>query len=172
MIYPSFVLPTPPEIMKEFNTLVFQFLWNGKNKFTRRSTCAPYDSGGIRMVDYENMIKALRLSWLKKIVDDGYNCFWKLYLSDLLSSHGGLFLLNCNYDVDKLNTLPDFYYELLLWWSELRDVADCDGEYKYIVWNNREIKIDGKSVFSKHFFPKGIKYTEDLLYEKTNVDSF
>ena len=42
------------------------------------------------MIDYENMIKALRLSWLKKIVDDGYNCFWKLYLSDLLSSHGGL----------------------------------------------------------------------------------
>ena len=50
--------------------------------------------------------------------------------------------------------------------------ADCDGEYKYIVWNNKEIKIDGKSVFYKHFFPKGIKYTEDLLYEKTNIDSF
>ena len=149
MIYPSSVLPTPPEIIKEFNTLVFQFLWNGKDKVTRRSTCGPYDSGGIRMVDYENMIKALRLSWLKKIVDDGYNCFWKLYLSDLLSSHGGLFLLNCNYDVDKLNTLADL---LLLWWSELRDVADCDGEYKYIVWNNREIKVDGKSVFYKHFF--------------------
>ena len=58
MIYPSSVLPTPPEIIKEFNTLVFQFLWNGKDKVTRRSTCEPYDSGGIRMVDYKNMIKA------------------------------------------------------------------------------------------------------------------
>ena len=65
----------------------------------------------------------------------------------MLSSHGTLYLLNCNYDVDKLNTLPDFYYELLLWWSELRDVADCDGECKYILWNNREVQIDGKSVF-------------------------
>ena len=52
MIYPSSVLSTPPEIIKEFNTLVFQFLWNGKDKVTRRSTCAPYDSGGIRMVEY------------------------------------------------------------------------------------------------------------------------
>ena len=94
MIYPSSVLTTQPEIIKEFNTLVFQFLWNGKDKVTRRSTYAPYDPGGIRMVDYENMIKALRLSWLKKIVDDSYNSFWKLYLSDFLSSHGGLFLLN------------------------------------------------------------------------------
>ena len=64
MIYPSSVLTTPPEIIKEFNTLVFHFLWN--DKVTRRSTYAPYDSGGINMVDYQNMVKALRLSWLKK----------------------------------------------------------------------------------------------------------
>ena len=41
MIYPSSVLTTPPEIIKEFNTLVFHFLWNGKDKVTRRSTYAP-----------------------------------------------------------------------------------------------------------------------------------
>ena len=38
MISPSSALPTPPKIIKEFNTLVFQFLWNGKDKVTRRST--------------------------------------------------------------------------------------------------------------------------------------
>ena len=53
------------------------------------------------MVDYENMVKTLRLNWLK-VVDDSYNSLWKLYLTYLLSSHGGLFLLNCNYDDDKL----------------------------------------------------------------------
>ena len=41
MIYPSSVLTTPPEIIKEFNTLVFHFLWNGKDKVTRRSAYAP-----------------------------------------------------------------------------------------------------------------------------------
>ena len=46
------------------NTLVF--LWSGKDKVARRSTYAPYDSGGINMFVYENMVKALRLSWLKK----------------------------------------------------------------------------------------------------------
>ena len=51
MIYPSYVLTTPPGIIKEFNTLVFHFLWNGKDKVTRRATYAPYDSGGINMVD-------------------------------------------------------------------------------------------------------------------------
>ena len=37
MIYPSSVLTSPPEIIKEFNTWVFQFLWNGKEKVTTRS---------------------------------------------------------------------------------------------------------------------------------------
>ena len=40
------------------------------------------------------------------------------------------------------------------------------------IWNNREIKIDGKSVFYKRYLSKGIKYTKDLLYGKTNIDSF
>ena len=41
------------------------FLWNGKDKVIRSSTFAPYEQGGLRMIDYETMIKALRLSWLK-----------------------------------------------------------------------------------------------------------
>ena len=42
LLYQSSVLYTPPEIIKEFNSLVFHFLWNGKDKVTRRSTYAPY----------------------------------------------------------------------------------------------------------------------------------
>ena len=60
------------------------------------------------------MVKALwtlRLSWFKRIIDDSCSSFWKLYLNDLLSSHGGLFVFSCNYAVDKL-IISDFYYEL------------------------------------------------------------
>ena len=65
------------------------------------------------MVDNENMVKASWLSWLKRIIDDSCSGFWKLYLNDLLSSNGGLFVFNRNYAVDKLSNV--FYYELLLW---------------------------------------------------------
>ena len=51
----------------------------------------PYNAGSINMVDYESMVKALRLSWLKRIIDDSFSSFWKLYLNDLLSRHGGLY---------------------------------------------------------------------------------
>ena len=59
MIYPSSFLSTPATVIKEFNSLVFNFLWNGKDKVTRRSTYAPYiyDSSGLKMIPaYETIV--------------------------------------------------------------------------------------------------------------------
>lgn len=53
-------------ILQEFQTFILIFLWNGKDKVSRLSTYSPYEFGGFAMIDYESMIKALRLSWLKK----------------------------------------------------------------------------------------------------------
>ena len=95
------------------------------------------------MIDYETMIKALRLSWLKRITDEDSSRFWKCYLKYLLENEGGLFLvLQCNYDVNQINISSTFYHDLLAWWLNIRKV------YKYIIWNNKEIKVGGKSVFS------------------------
>ena len=84
MIYPSTVLCTPIHIIKEFQTLIFHFLWNGKDKVTRRATYAPYELGGLKMIDYESMVKALRLSWLKRVFDANCSGFWKSYLINKL----------------------------------------------------------------------------------------
>lgn len=89
-----------------------------------------------------------------------------------MSNQGGLFLLKCNYDVDQINISSTFYYELLLWWSNLRETVEPESEHKYIIWNNREILIEGNSVFYRHYFENGIKHTKDLLFDKTNIESF
>ena len=112
-------------------------------------------------------VKAMRLSWLKRIIDENCTGFWKSYLDHSSGSYRGLVLFSCNYDPNKLTISSVFYHELLLWWSELREAVDPDNEYKYIIWNNKEIKIEGKSVFYSHYFVKGIKYTKDLLFDKT-----
>ena len=172
LLYQSSVLYTPPEIIKEFNSLVFHFLWNGKDKVTRRSTYAPYSQGGLKMIDFESMIKALRLSWLKRITDKDCSGFWKCYLDYLLSRQGGLFLFQCIYDINQISIPVTFYQELLTWWSNLRESEDPDNIYKFIIWNNKEIKVNGQSVFFKHYFDMDIKYTNDLLYNMSNIESF
>ena len=104
------------------------------------------------MVDYDNMVKALRLSWLKRIVDPDYFGFWKSYLDHLLVNEAGLFLIQCNYDINRATISANFYRELLDWWSKLREVKDPYNIHRYILWNNKKIAIDGKSVLYKHFF--------------------
>ena len=171
MIYASSVICTPSDVIKEFNNLVFHFLWNGKDKVIRLSTYAPYDQRGLKMLDYDSMIKALRLSWLKRIVDPEYSNLWKVYLNYLLRNEGGLFLIQCNYDINQVTLPTTFYRELLEWWSKVREIEDPDNIYNYILWNNKEIKIEGKSVFYKHYFDNNIKYTTDLLHEMSNIAS-
>ena len=123
------------------------------------------------MIDYETMIKALRLSWLKRITDEDSSGFWKCYLNYLLENEGGLFLsLQCNYDVNQINISSTFYHDLF--WSNIREVEDPNNFYKYIIWNNKEIKVDGKSVFYRYYFNMNIKYTNDLLFDKLNIESF
>ena len=70
------------------------------------------------MISYEEMIKALRLRWLIRVIDVDYTGFWKLYLNDLLRKLGGIFLLQCNYDINQIN-IPSIFS---LWWSDLKKV--------------------------------------------------
>ena len=95
------------------------------------------------MIDLESMVKALRLAWLKRIfnANDGT---WKRYLQHQLKTFGGLFFLNCNYDVNDYTITSQFYRELLLWWSQFRETFATDLHWTNIIWNNKEIRKDKK----------------------------
>lgn len=98
-IYICSILPTPKELLKELSKILslFKFLWKGVEKVTRASVINEYEEGGQRMVDLECMVKSLRLAWLKRFFS-GTNGTWKSYLQHILSSVGGLFFFNCNYN--------------------------------------------------------------------------
>ena len=58
--------------MKEFNKLLYNFLWNGKNDKIRSGVCQAYEVGGLKTVDIKSFLAALKISWLKRILhDDG-----------------------------------------------------------------------------------------------------
>ena len=56
VVYTSSLLPTPENIIKELNHFIYNFLWRGKDKVTRKSVINDYEGGGIKMVDIESMI--------------------------------------------------------------------------------------------------------------------
>jgi len=116
----SSLLPTPPNVIKQVNHIIFNFLWRGKDKTTRLSAINTLEEGGLEMIDTESMIKALRLAWLKRMFNNN-DSSWKFYLIHLLKQLGDLFIFECNYAIKDLPTLPIFYRELLFWWAEFQD---------------------------------------------------
>ena len=65
-----------------------------------------------------------------------------------------------------------FYQELLQWWSDFREYFAEQRNWQYIVWNNKEIRVDNKPVFYKRFFDSDIYTINDLLFDLTNSESF
>jgi len=73
----------------------------------------------------------------------------------------GSFLLECNFNALDLNFalyLPSFYKEILTVWQELhsKDPSSAKEYENEIIWNNRFIRIVGKSVFYPSWYRKGI----------------
>ena len=171
-VFVSSLIPTPKEFVNQLNQLLFQFLWNGPDKVTRRSAINDYSNGGLKMIDFDSMIISLRLAWLKRIFgsNDGT---WKRYLTWHLEPLGGLFLFYCNYDVRILPLKTSlFYLELLQWWSEFRDSFSSEKDWQHILWNNKQILINNKTVYYKSYFEAGVVHISDLFFELNNKDSF
>ena len=61
---------------------------------------------------------------------------------------------------------------MLQWWVEFRNhFADINFS-RYIIWNNKYIRIANKPVFYKSYLERGILSLKDLEFEKDNVHSF
>ena len=71
---------------------------------TRLPAINSIEGGGIKMIDIDSMVKAVRIALLKPIFNDNEST-WKSNLLYLLKDVGGSI----------------FYSELLQWWSEFRD---------------------------------------------------
>ena len=69
-------------------TKVLQYADN-TTAVTRLSAINTLEEGGIKMIDTESMIKALRLAWLKRIFNNN-DSTWKFYLIHLLKNLGAL----------------------------------------------------------------------------------
>ena len=137
--------PPPRKLLNSYQ-LVFKFLWKGVDKVTRLSVINEYENDDLKMIDFETMVKSFRLTWLKRIFGENASS-WKSYVRQRLKQACGFFLFRCNYDAKDIPIHSKCYSELLQWWSEFRTEFDAGKDWQNIIWNNKDIRINNKSVF-------------------------
>ena len=166
ILYSASNTNVPKDMITTVKRKLFSFLWNKKkDKIKREGLYQDFDKGGIHMTHVGLMLKAMRLAWIPRLLKHT-NSNWSSVPNFLLRRLGGLnFLLRCNYGVTFLNSkLTSFYKDMLSFFGDLKTL------FKYnlrqiVLFNNREILIDGKPFFIQEWFSKGIILISDFLDE-------
>ena len=87
-------------------------------------------------------------------------------MNHFFSKIGGELILKSNFDTRKLPVyLPVFYKECLDAWSVLNQslVLSYEDVVHQVIWNNKNITVQGLSLFETRLFSKGIVTIGDLL---------
>ena len=78
IIYISHMSSVPPAIITQLTQIHKDFIWDEKKPKIKHSTLiANYEDGGLRDIDIFSKIKALQLSWLKRLHDNNFHP-WKI----------------------------------------------------------------------------------------------
>ena len=169
-VYAASMLSVPETVVKTVQDRIFKFLWkNKKDKVKRAVIYQPFSHGGVNFPNVHTVVKSLHLSWLGRFL----NCTnetWQAIPNSYFNKYGGLpFLLKCNYISKHFDKkMPLFYSEMLDYFKEVRSGYPDVYNSEFVLWNNKEITIESKSIFWKCLFEKGIYFVQDLLNRDGN----
>ena len=171
LIYASTMKCPSKQILDQMNVVHKSFIWdNQKRKIKQSTPIADYSEGGYKDVDIETKISALKVTWVKRLLDSYFHS-WKIIPAVLFSSIGGLkIVFHSNLKLSRqcklmVNTFPKFYQELVHLWSNVSEKEPLTASEIFIevVWNNSRIMSNKESLYNYHFISEGILTVRDLI---------
>ena len=77
---------TSEGVLQKIDNLLYNFLWDGKpDKVSRAQICQNYANGGLKMINTELFVKALKLTWLWRLITT-QNSQWSTLFQLTISS--------------------------------------------------------------------------------------
>ena len=169
IVYSASMLDIPSNYASVIQSLLFQFLWKNKpDKIKRQVLYQDYCDGGLRVTNVEIMFKSLRLAWIQRLLksNDEEENSWSTIPNFYFNKYGGLnFLLRSNYDKKFLNDsdIPSFYKDILFSFLDLKSLYDSKDEQEMILFNNKDILIDGTTIFYQDWVENGVFTLHDVI---------
>ncbi len=155
------------------NQLMWNFVWKGKReKMKRNILTQSIKNGGLKAPDVVCILKAAMVKWVHRYVfgDDhpwkkSFEWFLKKYNIDTN------LILKSNFEMHRQDQqdLPAFYRDALNVWSE---VGNTIAGKETLLWYNKNIQIDGKSVYYKSFVNAGMQCVHDLYNDDGRIVPF
>ena len=177
LTYVLSVLPNLPlHYIEEIQSMFFKFIWNyKKDKIKRNIQINTIKHGGLSVPDIATYQKSLKMSWVKRYLTSNLSP-WKLFLDETLRDFGGKLIFNGDMSpTDKrFETIKnDFHKDILVNWFTLKETSNKPFSLKIgpiIIWNNKNIKIQDKTICYKQWIEKGIISIGDLFINGRFID--
>ena len=174
-VYVSTMINTPSQFISILNEIQQIFIWNKKRPKIKYSTLiGSYEEGGYKDVDIATQFNALKMIWLRRLLDN--NCHpWKLIPTKLFSPLGGVTFFHSNLKLADsslriVKNLSPFYQELVNLWANIskQNPTTFSEICNRTLWNNSFITTLGKPIFYKDFIDKNMLRIADLLTDSGN----
>ena len=168
-------LPNPSEkIISNLEQDLFRFVWSNKpHKIGRNIIMQNYEEGGLNMVNIRCFIKAMKMSWVDRLINDD-SLLTELFELNVFERKENFFSVGAELlNYVSCNIKNEFWKDVINAFYELRDIiqnqsSETDFLYEEI-WYNKKIKVDKKPVFYKAWADKKIMYIYDLYDQNGNL---
>ena len=158
------MLYTPKWATDEINEILFKFLWSKKKPHVKKETIiADIDSGGLKMVHFESMQKAIKLNWVKRLINMSSNCAvlanyqinFPIPIKEVFRSRLSKEFIMCK---------CPFYQQQLEYWFELctNKPESPKDIFEEPLWFNKHILVGGYPVFYKRWWDNNIRSISDI----------
>ena len=103
---------TTEDFVNDVQNLIIDFIWNKKKpKIKNETAMKPVNQGGINLVHFENHVKSLKLSWIKRMItEDNWTGYIKTFLPNLTMKQ----FLECSIDPEHLPDIIPYFYKQIL----------------------------------------------------------
>lgn len=167
-------LPNPPgDFIRKLERILYKFLWNsGPDRIKRSVIIKNLDAGGLRMINIQHFINALKVSWFRRVIQNSNSSHW-YSLSNI--EFETLFNMGSGYSLRVIENISNpFWKDILQSWNKFCDSVNVQTIYQILnspIWYNKNL-MQGANVFIKNWYEKGIRLVSDLLDQNGNFYDF
>ena len=166
LIYLANVIHVPERVTKEVKDIVNNFLWGSRiPKISHNVTIQKIEDGGLKLIDFTEKVKSLKVAWIKRLSDKS-NANWKILPSTIYMTHDLVFYFSCTQaPLQELSS--KFYLDIHNSWSEINKIQIPNNEIvrNQVIWSNRYITIQNKPFKWNNWINNGIIKINDIVDE-------
>jgi hypothetical protein len=172
ILYTASILHTPHDIIEKFDKLLFDFIWpNGKHHVKKNALIQTVSDGGLNMPDLFSKIVAIKLTWIKRLIDKDSNYINIAKTVSKIDDFNLVFSHNLN--SNNLSAQPtSFYKQIIDYWALIKHEPITPNEIlneKLLL--NKHITVNGKTVNFRSLRHSNVTLMKDILKQDYTLKS-